>query len=1155
MRLLVLSLRCVAGWKSTMNSSSSNHRANLASVKRLDQLIAYLRDEMGWPIGRDSFEDVDDLFYEFTAEELGIDPRTSAKIQEIKRLRPLSAKQPWGIFFVKFEPKRLPVVALRRILSQVALKKRSSANRGDRMAWAADDLLFISNYGEGGERQISFAHFTEAQDGHDLPTLKVLGWDNSDTALHLDAVAAELRQHLSWPDNDDDAESWRIKWRAAFTLGHREVINTSRDLSIRLAELARSIRDRINATLEIETENGPLTSLMNAFQSALVHDLTADDFADMYAQTIAYGLLSSRIADPSKKTADDFAAHMRTNPFLRELMETFLKVGGRRGKSRPHGKSYGIDFDELGVAEVVELLDVANMEAVVRDFGDQNPQEDPVIHFYELFLKEYDAKKRMSRGVFYTPRPVVSYIVRSVDEVLRTEFGLVDGLADTTSWGQMIQQNKALKLPQGVAPEQDFVQILDPATGTGTFLVEVIELIYKTLFEKWTEQGHNESEIVELWNEYVPKHLLTRLHGYELLMAPYAIVHLKIGLKLYETGYRFGSDERARVYLTNALEPASDSSKELELFNSALAHEAAAVDRIKKDQHFTVVIGNPPYGIHSGNLSQAARSLVDRYRQCEGERIVERGALQFEKNLQNDYVKFIRFAELTVDKASIGCVGFITSHAFLSNRTLRGMRESLCETFSQISCLNLHGNSASGEASTLVDVDQNVFEITEGVSISLLRCIPAPRKKSVGYADLAGTRSHKYEVLGSQSVTTTEWIYFEPASPNYLLKPSSELQAVFDKGISLEDIFPQRSAGVITARDDFATDQDRDALISRVEAFAQSRLKGKQLREKFAIKDKKGWDVDAAQLQAREAMPLRNHVYSYLYRPFDSRFIAYNRGIVWGMAYPTLKHTLRGRNLVLLGMQQYQYDVPEYCYVFVSRGLTDSRVFVSKTGVATLFPLYLHPSDSELELDLGTEPNVNRDVIERFVRATGTSWTNDGPGSLVAGGTIGPESIFYYIYAQLNSPSYRRRFSESLKTNFPRVFLPRDLEMYRSMAQLGSDLVSLHLLESSRPGVTRCRFVGNQGVEVEKISWSEGTVWLDKDRTAGFEGVTEATWNFHIGGYQVCEKWLKDRKGQALLSDDIAQYKMIVAALHGSIEVMTQIDQVVSSNGGWEKIA
>ena len=485
-----------------------DQRTLLQNIRTFPSLVKYLRDELDWPISSDDFEE---LTFDYTPEELGIDTASAAKIQDIKRLRPLSTKQPWGIFFVKFEPKRLPVVALRRILSRVVLKKRASANSSERAAWQADDLLFVSNYGEGEERQISFAHFSTPEARHDLPTLKVLGWDNLDTPLHLDYVGGELREKLAWPEDDEDVDQWRQNWRSAFTLRHREVITTSRDLSIRLAELARAIRDRITTALAIETDEGPLTKLMNAFQEALVHDLDADGFADMYAQTISYGLLSARIADPKSKTADDFAAHMRTNPFLRELMETFLHMGGRRNGAG----GTGIDFDELGVGDVVELLDDANMEAVVQDFGDKNPQEDPVIHFYELFLKEYDAKKRMQRGVFYTPRPVVSYIVRSVDELLRTEFGLEDGLADTATWGEMVQRHKDLTVPAGVSSDQTFVQILDPATGTGTFLVEVIDLIHRTMLKKWKKQGHSETRIGALWNDYVPQHLLPHLHGYE----------------------------------------------------------------------------------------------------------------------------------------------------------------------------------------------------------------------------------------------------------------------------------------------------------------------------------------------------------------------------------------------------------------------------------------------------------------------------------------------------------------------------------------------------------------------------------------------------------------------------------------------------------------
>ena len=599
---------------------------------------------MDWPISQDSFEDIDDLFYKYSPEELGIDPANAAKIETIQRLRPLDSKQPWGIYFVKFAKKRLPVVALRRILGGVAIKTRPSANNPDLAAWSTEDLLFISNYGEGDDRKISLAHFSQPESKKDLPTLKVLGWDNKDTPLALDKVADDLTGKLSWPDDPSNKDAWRKRWSSAFTLEHREVITTAKTLAKELAHLAKNIRDRINTALAIESKSGPLTKIMNAFQEALIDDLEPDGFADMYAQTIAYGLLSARITNPSGDTADGLANSMPiTNPFLKELMETFLEAGGRKDKG-----GHGLDFDELGVSDVVALLDNSNMEAVVRDFGDKNPQEDPVIHFFEGFLQEYDKKIRKDRGVFYTPRPVVSFIVRSVDELLRTEFGLEDGLADTTTWGEMAGRIDDLEIPEGATPDRGFVQILDPATGTGTFLVEVIDLIYKTMSAKWQAEGHGKKKIEKLWNDYVPNHLLPRVHGYELMMAPYAIAHMKIGLKLHETGYRFESDERARVYLTNALEPPSEDLDVRSLFSPALAHEAEGVNAIKRDQRFTVVIGNPPYSAVSSNLTESARLLVEPYRTFDGEKIVERGALQFEKNINDDYVKFLRFAEKIV---------------------------------------------------------------------------------------------------------------------------------------------------------------------------------------------------------------------------------------------------------------------------------------------------------------------------------------------------------------------------------------------------------------------------------------------------------------------------------------------------------------------------
>jgi len=295
-----------------------------------------------------------------------------------------------------------------------------------------------------------------------------------------------------------------------------------------------------------------------------------------------------------------------TNPFLRDLLSTFLTVGGRKGK---------VDFDELGINDVVQALRDANMEAVIRDFDDKNPQEDPVIHFYELFLKEYDPKKRIQRGVFFTPRPVVSFIVRSVDEILRKEFGLADGLADTTTWGEMVKRHPEIKIPDGAKPEDPFVQILDPACGTGTFLVEVIDVINHAMKAKWRKQGHMALEFQNLWNEYVSDHLLPRLYGFELMMAPYAIAHMKIGLKLEGTGYCFGSHERARIYLTNSLEPPQDFSDRFEFDAPALAHEAQAVNAIKRHKRFTVVIGNPPYSVSTQNRGTWAISLIASYKE------------------------------------------------------------------------------------------------------------------------------------------------------------------------------------------------------------------------------------------------------------------------------------------------------------------------------------------------------------------------------------------------------------------------------------------------------------------------------------------------------------------------------------------------------------
>jgi len=1123
-------------------------RDQLKSIRTFPSLVKFLRDELDWPI--DSTDDFEELTFDYTPEELGIDAASAAKIEEIKRLRPLAANQPWGIFFVKFEPKQLPVVALRRILNRVVVKKRATGTAAEQQKWATDDLLFISAYGDDDERRINFAHFSQDPSEGTLPTLKVLAWDERDTGLHLDDVARRLVEHLSWPDEPDewDDETWRERWSSAFELKHREVVTTSRELALELADLARAVRERINAVLEIESESGPVTRLMEAFREALVHDLEPDDFADMYAQTIAYGLLSARIANPTgEKSAERLPV---TNPFLKELMATFLHIGdGERGGTN------GIDFDELGVSEVVELLDRANMEAVVRDFGDANPLEDPVIHFYELFLKEYDAKKRMQRGVFYTPRPVVSYIVRSVHELLRSEFGLEDGLADAATWGE-VADRLGVAIPDGVDRDDRFVTILDPATGTGTFLVEAIEVIHRTLVAKWTREERVD-EIHDLWNEYVPTQLLPRLHGYELMMAPYAIAHLKIGLKLFESGYRFHSDERARVFLANALEPASDVGQlQLEGLIPALAHEAEVVNEVKGHQRFTVVIGNPPYSGHSVNNQIAW--IVDKVYDYK------RGYPELQKPgqakwLQDDYVKFLRFAECKIEESGVGGVGFITNHAWLDNPTFKGMRSHFVSTFPRLRVIDLHGNANKKEKAPDGTSDENVFEIKQGVAISLLSRVPDAEPR-VERGDLFGPEAVKREALLAGAISMT---MFTPLHPELVFAPiDADRKAEYEVFVSLPTLMDQNgdpAIGIVTTHDEFAISFTREEQIQKVEALLATSSEV-EARASFRLCSQSQWNYANAKSSLRSG-EWRDQLVPVLYRPFDLRWTVFNRHVAVHGRERVSRHLIREGNIAVITTRQTKDRFSALVCSTICAHKSASRFDGSY-----VFPLWLDPGVSGAP----RAANLSGGILSRFGQMVGfdvveTSIDADlgagcgGRGDLRS--SIGPRDVFDYVYAVLHAPGYRGRYAEFLKAEFPRIPLTTNTELFSALVRLGADLVALHLLREDRLARNSVSYKGAREPVVERVGWMENVVWLDAGATSGtranragacgFVGVTEDVWSFDVGGYQVCHKWLKDRQGRTLSEDDIAHYEKIVVAISETIRLMAEIDEAIEEHGGW----
>jgi len=1194
----------------------------IRSIRDIPALIAFLRDDLDWPIG---IEDFDELTFEYEPEELGIDAQTAARIEEIKQLRPLAAGQPWGVFFIRFEPKRLPVVVLRRILSQLIIKKRASAQKSDMATWNLHDLLFISNYGEGLDRQITFAHFTQDTDSGALPTLKVLGWDDADTALHISHVYHELKEKLRWPDNEKNIDDWRGQWSSAFTLRHRQVITTSKDLAVRLADLARRIRRRAGQVLAVESERGPLRRLHKAFRESLIHDLSEEDFADMYAQTIAYGLLAARLSRPMGIIAENVADMVPvTNPFLKDMLGTFLTIGGRKGK---------IDFDELGIQDIVDLLNSpdTHMEAIMRDFGNRTRQEDPVIHFYELFLAEYDKKVKVKRGVFYTPQPVVSYIVRSVHELLQTEFGLADGLADTTTWGEMVERyakpesslpsregsregkSVPFKIPDGVSPDTPFVQILDPATGTATFLVEVIDIVNKTMTAKWRREGRLELELNNLWNEYVPKHLLPRLFGYELLMAPYAIAHMKIGLKLYETGYTFQADERAHVYLTNALEPPSQLAEKTaaDLFE-ALGHEAKDVNAVKRNKHFTVVIGNPPYSYESINNGAWISRLIKDYYSIDGQPLGEHNP----KGLQDDYVKFIRFAQWQIATAGCGVHIFITNHSYIDNPTFRGMRRHLMATFSEIYLLDLHGNSKKKEHCPDNTKDENVFDIQQGVAIGHFVKKPQMEERSplevgnnreehelstindVRHAHLWGlrevtenpieNRAHfgsKYNWCRKNNVASVAWAALTPQAPFYLFSPQNrDFLPEYEQGWKITEMMPLHSVGISTSRDHLSVHMTHQEAIAVIRRFIS--LPPETARQELnLVEDSRDWQVVLAQNDLKlsglaESFPIR-----MTYRPFDDRFTYYtgnSRGFHSMPRPEVMQHMIGLSNLALCTNRQVN---SEFRHVFVSRAITDGNAVSLATKERTyLLPLYSTPVKGSLEkliCDAGTVVHPN--LSPQFLKSLALKLGLEQAGACGLPNQIIPEDIFYYIYAVFHSPTYRTRYAEFLKIDFPRLPLTSSLELFHELAQLGGALVALHLVESpmqtgisigreqtagwtfayATPPPVRISFNGPAEPVVEKVGWSENAVWIDAVKpkkgatdakvtgVVGFRGVPEKVWSFHIGGYQVCEKWLKDRKGRTLSADDLVHYHRIVVALSETIRIMADIDAVIDAHGGW----
>jgi hypothetical protein len=912
-------------------------------------------------------------------------------------------------------------------------------------------------------------------------------------------------------------------------------IRSAAKLADMMAAKAAIIKDELEIALKDDPEfRSGLGGQYKSFKANLLPHLTPDEFADLYAETITYGMFAARFHD---KHLDTFSRHEAmedlpaSNPFLKGL---FRYIAG----DLPPRLTYVVD-------DLVQVMRASDPHSLFEGYGKWDARNDPFVHFYEDFLAAYNPKKRKSRGVWYTPEPVVDFIVRAVDDVLKTEFGLADGLADTSKvtvdWDMGRDHPKTGK-PVTEKREVHKVQILDPATGTGTFLAKAVQLISERV--KARAPGK--------WSSYVEEDLLPRLHGFELLMASYAMCHMKLDMMLSETGYKpSAKPPRLSVWLTNSLEPAEREVRDL--FFQPLADEARGASEVKRQTPIMCVIGNPPYSGHSSNKGDHIMALMEAYKKEPGgkEKLKERNP----KWINDDYVKFIRMAEdLIAKNPSGGVLGFITNHGYLDAPTFRGMRWHLLQAFDEIYVLDLHGSTKKEERSPDGNPDQNVFDILPGVAIIVAAAKgsseAAKELATLNHADLWGSREGKNAALWQSSVSRGEWTELVPSEPYYLFaRREGTGGEAYLRGFRLADLLRTNVLGYQTHRDGFAVAESAAALSARLRDFSNPTVSDEAMRRKYSISESKAWSLSSQRAKAN-SHDLEGSVWPTAYRPFDERFVCLHTAIC-DRPRPEIVGNLVGhQNLALLASKQQA--VIGFRHVFVaSSAPNDCLMSTTSREANQVFPLYLYPDGDKDQSDAFSvterSPNLDPKLYAAICKAAGIDPADQaGPDDdfRAATGETRPSEVkvFDYIYGVLHSPAYRETFAEFLKIDFPRIPYPPSPEVFRHVSEKGEQLRRLHLMEPAAIGDVPFPYMGDGDDVVESgfPKFEGGKVHINKDQH--FADVPKLAWEFHIGGYQPAQKWLKDRRGRALSFDDIGHYQKIVKILSETDRIMKEIE-------------
>jgi hypothetical protein len=944
-----------------------------------------------------------------------------------------------------------------------------------------------------------------------------------------------------------DTDGWQIstvekglaQWPDFFTSFCNAVTNTlssPSQLAQALAGQTRLLRDLV---LELtDTGDADLKEQHEAFKTLLVPELLPSEFADMYAQTATYGLFTARVFEHNTLfgvSAEKLPAQMRKQGFTLEKAAYLIpKVNPFLREFFQHIANPNLS-EQLRwlIEQIASSLNHTDIQKVLLKQSRRQGFEDPVFHFYETFLAAYDPRLREQRGVYYTPEPVVDFIVRSVDALLIEHFGRQQGLADPDTL------------------------ILDPATGTATFLRRVIEAIHQRV----TAQDNT-----GLWSSYVRERLLPRVLGFELMMAPYTVAHLKLALQLQESGAQFDKGQRLHVYLTNTLD--SLQHKTGALLGQWIARENEGAERVKRHEPVQVVLGNPPYSGESKNKGRYILALLDEYKkEPEGGPLKERNS----KWINDDYVKFIRFAHDRVVRTGHGIVAFITNHSWLDNPTFRGMRASLMRDFDDIYVIDLHGNAKkkerTPEALRAQGDDKNVFDIEQGVAITFLIKLPddesflleiqdanisrgkdrsQPRKARIHHAELWGSREHKYDWLHQHALERACFKRIEPALPQLLFVPRNEsLATSYEQWWKVTDILPVNSVGIVTARDSLTIHFTQQELEQAIQTF--SSLPVERARQQFNLgKDSRDWRVEWAQSDLNKTGLNARHIRPISYRPFDQRRTFYT-GITKGFhCMPrgeVMNQFVSIKNIGLaIGRAGAVIGDSEWNICFMSDGITEFNLF--RRGGNNLFPLWLNDDHGQVR------PNLNPKFLTALAIALGIPTDvehHDFPQG------VAPEDVLAYLYAVLHAPIYRTRYGEFLKSDFPRIPLGTAdgspfATVWAQLLPLGRELIDLHLLRHI-PEDLRASFPrsGDNVVQKPRFELHEGQttgrVWINA--TQYFDRVSAATWQHRIGGYQVCEKWLKDRKDRNLSLDDIEHYAKVVAVLTRTQAIMMLLDRAV----------